>query len=58
MKNSRKFSLPAKGNSSVSNLVFETDEMVENPLKNADFIFTDLMAFHTVDKMTGKFALE
>jgi predicted Zn-dependent protease len=58
MKNSRKLSLPSVGNSSISNLVFETKAEASNPLQNATFLFTNLMAFHTVDTMTGKFALE
>ena len=57
-KNSKKFSLPVTGNGSVTNLVFESEWVTENPLANAEFLFTNLMAFHTVDKITGKFALE
>lgn len=56
-KNAAKFSIPATGNPYPSNLVFEAPNEPE-ALKEAKFLFTNLMAFHTVDSISGKFALE
>ena len=56
-KNAKKLHLPHTGNPEYSNL-----ELVGEPdsgyLKNSKFLFTGLMAFHTVDTSSGKFALE
>ena len=56
-KNAKKFGIPTTGNPSPSNLVFEgkTDP---SALSEAKFLFTNLMAFQTVDSISGKFALE
>lgn len=56
-KNAKKLGIPSTGNPSPSNLVFEAPVRPE-ALKDAQFLFTNLMAFHTVDSISGKFALE
>lgn len=56
-KNAKKFGIPTTGNPSPSNLVFEAPVKPE-ALSEAKFLFTNLMAFHTVDSISGKFALE
>lgn len=56
-KNATKFGIRTTGNPSPSNLVFEAPSKPE-ALKEAKFLFTNLMAFHTVDSISGKFALE
>lgn len=55
-KNALKEWLENLWNSQVSNIefVWETDK---DYLKKSDFLFTNLMAFHTVDMSTWKFAL-
>lgn len=55
-KNALKEWLENLWNSSISNieLVWEIDK---DYLKKSDFLFTNLMAFHTVDSSTWKFAL-
>ena len=56
-KNAAKFQIPATGNPFPSNLSFEAPVRPES-LREAKFLFTNLMAFHTVDSISGKFALE
>lgn len=56
-KNATKFTVPPMGNPFPSNLVFEAP-VEPKALKEAKFLFTNLMAFHTVDSISGKFALE
>lgn len=56
-KNAAKFSVRTTGNPYPSNIVFEAPVNPE-ALKQAKFLFTNLMAFHTVDSISGKFALE
>ena len=56
-KNAAKFAIPVTGNPYPSNLVFEAPTKPE-ALMEAKFLFTNLMAFHTVDSISGKFALE
>ncbi|MDQ1344016.1 MAG: PmbA protein [Patescibacteria group bacterium] len=56
-KNAKKFDIPTTGNPGPSNLVFEAPVRPE-ALTEANFLFTNLMAFHTVDSISGKFALE
>lgn len=56
-KNAKKFGIAATGNPSPSNLVFEAP-VNPDALSEAKFLFTNLMAFHTVDSISGKFALE
>jgi predicted Zn-dependent protease len=56
-KNARKMGLPLTGNPSPSNLVF-TGKSDPKALSEAKFLFTNLMAFHTIDSISGKFALE
>lgn len=57
MKNAKKLGLPCTGNPGFANL-----ELVGEPdsgyLKHSKFLFMNLMAFHTVDSSSGKFALE
>lgn len=55
-KNAKKEWIENLWNSTVSNLelIWETSK---DYLKNSSFLFTNLMAFHTVDSSTGKFAL-
>ncbi len=55
-KNAKKEWIENLGNSTISNieLIWEIDK---DYLKKSDFIFTKLMAFHTVDSSTWKFAL-
>ncbi|MBW7954553.1 TldD/PmbA family protein [Candidatus Gracilibacteria bacterium] len=55
-KNALKTSLDNLGNSQVSNIEF-VGEGNSDYLKGCKILFTNLMAFHTVDEMTGKFSL-
>lgn len=56
-KNAAKFKIPATGNPFPSNLSFDAPVRPE-AIREAKFLFTNLMAFHTVDSISGKFALE
>ncbi len=57
VKNSQKLNLPFTG-TTISNLEFTGKNTTDNPLQDISFLFTNLMWLHTIDSMTGKFALE
>lgn len=55
-KNVKKDSTLRLWNSTATNIIIEWDK-TKDFLKESSFLFTNLMAYHTVDSNTGKFAL-
>ncbi|MBP8017155.1 hypothetical protein KAZ01_04055, partial [Candidatus Gracilibacteria bacterium] len=56
-KNAKKFKQKPTGNPNFSNLEL-IGEFSKDYLKTSSFLFTNLMALHTIDMITGKFALQ